>query len=340
MTTPPVLCVVQARTGSTRLPGKVLQEIAGRPMLRFMLDRLESLQVDAHVVATSTLARDDAVADIAAAAGWSIVRGSEDDVLARFVGALDVHPAAHVVRLTADCPLSDPRLVEDVIARHLDCNADYTANVFPRTFPKGLDVEVVRTGVLRAAALEATDAGEREHVTPFVYRRPERFRLANLRHDAGLGDERWTVDTAEDLASVRALVARMGDERFSWEDAYKVVGEQFVAPAGHVHLVPAAPEHQDFVLECRQDADTVRWSKSGRAIRPEEHAGGIPPHSTTPASVSEWRCSTVSRSAPCASTWRAAPGRSVSQWRRSGGAGAWAGRSSLPWSRTARPTHK
>jgi spore coat polysaccharide biosynthesis protein SpsF len=271
-----VLTVVQARTGSTRLPGKVLQEIDGRPMLRFMLDRLAPIDVDHRVVATSELERDNAVAEIARAAGWSVVRGSEGDVLSRFVTALDAHPAAHVVRLTADCPLSDPALVEHVIARHVDRGNDYTANVFPRTYPKGLDVEVVRAEVVRLAAREATDAAEREHVTPFVYRRPDCFRLGSVRNEIALGDERWTVDTVDDLESVRALVMRMGDDRFSWEDAFKVVGPQVVAPCGAVRLIPAMPEHQDFVLACRADAEAVRWSKSGRAITSEEHAGWYP----------------------------------------------------------------
>jgi spore coat polysaccharide biosynthesis protein SpsF len=276
MSSDTVLTIVQARTGSTRLPGKVLQEIDGRPMLRFMLDRLAPLDVDHRVVATSSLERDDAVAEIATAAGWGVVRGSESDVLARFVAALDAHPAAHVVRLTADCPLSDAQLVEHVIARHVDGRADYTANVFPRTYPKGLDVEVVRAEALRLAAREATDVAEREHVTPFVYRRPECFRLANVRNDVALGDERWTVDTAEDLESVRALVTRMGDDRFSWEDALKVVGPQFVSPRGAVQLLPAMPDDQEFVLACRADAEAVRWSRSGRAITPDEHAGWYP----------------------------------------------------------------
>ena len=134
------LCVVQARTGSTRLPGKVLQELGGRPLLRFMLDRLSDLRVDELVVATSALGRDDAVAEIASAAGRSVVRGSESDVLERFADALTAHPADHVVRLTADCPLSDPVLIEAVLARHLDRGADYTSNVFPRTFPAGSTV--------------------------------------------------------------------------------------------------------------------------------------------------------------------------------------------------------
>ena len=133
------LCVIQARTGSTRLPGKVLQDLGGRPLLRFMLDRLADLHVDQLVVATSTLDRDDAVVEVAFDAGCQVVRGSEADVLERFTDALAVFPADHVVRLTADCPLADPVLIEAVLARHLDRGADYTSNVFPRTFPRGLD---------------------------------------------------------------------------------------------------------------------------------------------------------------------------------------------------------
>ena len=154
------LCVVQARTGSTRLPGKVLQDLGGRPLLRFMLDRLADLRVDEVVVATSTLDRDDAVVDVAWDAGRQVVRGSESDVLDRFVDALDAHPGrsrdpAHG-RLPAGRSGADRRRCS---ARHLDRGADYTSNVFPRTFPRGLDCEVMTAAALRAAHAEATDAG-------------------------------------------------------------------------------------------------------------------------------------------------------------------------------------
>ena len=222
------LCVVQARTGSTRLPGKVLEDLGGRPLLRFMLDRLADLRVDELVVATSTLARDDAVADVAHDAGRQVVRGSESDVLDRFATALDAHPADHVIRLTADCPLADPVLVEAVLARHLDRGADYTSNVFPRTFPRGLDCEVMTAAALRTAHAEAADAVEREHVTPFLYRRPERFQLANMRNDVALGRESWTVDTRADLEFVRTIVAATNrgsdDDSFSWREAWRAVG--------------------------------------------------------------------------------------------------------------------
>ncbi|MDZ4826252.1 MAG: GNAT family N-acetyltransferase [Actinomycetota bacterium] len=268
----PVLCVVQARTGSTRLPGKVLQDLGGRPMLRFMLERLRGLDHADVVVATSDLDRDDIIEDVARMAGFGVVRGPEADVLARFVGALDAtHPAEHVIRLTADCPLTDPDLVAAVLARHLESGADYTANVFPRTFPKGLDVEVMTRSALLTAHTEATDPGEREHVTPFLYRRPERFRLANLRNDAWLGREWWTVDTADDLEFIRALVARMGGGRFSWRDAWNVMGPRAVDPVGAIVLEPASREHCDFVLACRNDDDAVRWSTTGRVIPPTEH---------------------------------------------------------------------
>jgi spore coat polysaccharide biosynthesis protein SpsF len=213
------IAVVQARMGSSRLPGKVLADLDGVPMLRFMLDRLSSAPVDLIVVATSTDERDDPVVEIATAAGVAIVRGPEQDVLRRYAIALDAHPAETVVRLTADCPLTDPGLVSTALTRHRETGADYTSNTLVRTFPDGLDVEVVQASALRAADAEAVDVVEREHVTPFVYRRPERFELAAFTCDRFLGDERWTVDDAEDLAFLRWLVAALGRHDFPWPDA-------------------------------------------------------------------------------------------------------------------------
>ncbi len=240
-------------------------------MLRFMLDRLRDLECADVVVATSDLERDDIVEDVARIAGFEVARGSETDVLARFVGALDGHPAEHVVRLTADCPLADPALIAAVVDRHVTSVADYTSNVLPRTFPKGLDVEVVTRAALLTAHAEATDSAEREHVTPFLYRRPERFRLANLRHGDPLGRERWTVDTAADLEFVREVVASMGRDRFAWQDAWAAIGPRVADEPGAPVLFPAAVEHGAFVLACRSDEDAVRWSRSGRAVGVEEH---------------------------------------------------------------------
>jgi spore coat polysaccharide biosynthesis protein SpsF len=206
-----VAVIVQARTGSSRLPGKVLADLAGRPMLRFQLDRLRRLDCDHLVVATSDLPGDDSIAVLAQEAGADVVRGSETDVLGRFGIALDRYDAETVVRLTGDCPLTDPGVVADVIALHQSSGADYTSNVHPRSFPKGLDVEVASKAALSAAVAEAQDPYEREHVTPFFYCHPERFTIANLGSGQEVGDISWTVDTAEDLTRVRRIVDLIED---------------------------------------------------------------------------------------------------------------------------------
>jgi spore coat polysaccharide biosynthesis protein SpsF len=266
-----VLCVVQARTGSSRLPGKVLADVDGRPMLRYMLDRLTGLAVDDLVVATSVLDRDQPVADVAADAGVQVLRGPEADVLARFAAALNAHPADTVVRLTADCPLVDPAVVTAVVELHHDAGADYTCNVLPRTFPKGLDVEVVAAPALRRAVVEATDPPEREHVTPYLYRHPEHFRLANLRSGEDLGDERWTVDTADDLEFVRTVAARFaGRGAFGWRDVLDAVGRTPIDP-DVLRLRPAEAADSAALMAWRNDAETVRMSVSGRAVTQGEH---------------------------------------------------------------------
>ncbi|MCU0268692.1 MAG: GNAT family N-acetyltransferase [Acidimicrobiales bacterium] len=267
-----VVCVVQARMGSTRLPGKVLQDLGGRPMLAFQLERLADLDA-VVVVATSELARDDVVASVAADAGVAVVRGSETDVLDRFRLALDEVPARDVVRLTADCPLTDPEVVAAVVEHHRRAGADYTSNVHPRTFPQGLDVEVMAAEALRSAAQEATAPSEREHVTPFLYRHPERFVLANLRSGEDLGRERWTVDRPEDLDTVREAVAGLGGRaRFTWREVLDVLGRRAVPAPGEVVLRPADNGDADLLLDWRNDPDTVRFSHSQRGVDAAAHA--------------------------------------------------------------------
>lgn len=234
-----VTCVVQARMGSTRLPGKVLAEVGGQPMLALMLDRLAPLAVDALVVATSDAAIDDPVAAVAAASGAHVVRGSVLDVLSRFDAALDAHPADLLVRLTADCPLADPAVVAEAIEAHRRLGSAYTSNTLVRTFPDGLDVEVVQASALRAAVAEAASPEEREHVTPFVYRRPHRFPLGAVRCEELLGRERWTVDTAEDLDFIRSVVAALPDRRAGWRAILEVAGRRSAAAPGTLELRPA-----------------------------------------------------------------------------------------------------
>lgn len=241
-------------------------------MLAFQLHRLRDLAVDHLVVATSDLPTDDEVERVAHEAGVPVVRGSETDVLGRYVLALSQHPADIVVRLTGDCPLSDPTIVEAAVALHHRQDADYTSNVFPRTFPKGLDVEVIRADALRVADAEAVTGPEREHVTPFLYRHPERFRLANLRSGLDLGEERWTVDTTEDLDTVRQIVARVGgDGGFSWTEALAIVGRTSRPTPGALGLRPADMTDEVELLRWRNDPVTRQNSHEHAVVDPHDH---------------------------------------------------------------------
>lgn len=199
------MAILQARMSSSRLPGKVLRPILGQPMLARQVERLRRARsLDPLVVATSARADDDVIADWCEGSGVACYRGDLDDVLGRFLGALGAFGwPEHVVRLTADCPLADPALIDRVVAEHLATGADYTHAQEGRTFPKGLDVEVCRTGVLRQ--IDPLAEGEdREHVTRYIYTHPERFRIHSIRRDPPLR-YRWTVDTLEDFAFVTAV---------------------------------------------------------------------------------------------------------------------------------------
>lgn len=201
--------VVQARTGSSRLPGKVLADLAGRPMLAQQLRRLKHCaQADDIVVATSAADRDDPVVDIARTEGVRWYRGDELDVLARFVGAAREADADVVARITADCPLIDPVITDRVIDRVASnpSGVDYASNVLRRTWPQGLDAEAMAIDVLLRTSRMATSAPAREHVTWFIYEeRPDLFLISSLEDTADNADLRWTVDTPADLELVRAI---------------------------------------------------------------------------------------------------------------------------------------
>lgn len=200
-----IIAVVQARMSSSRLPGKVLAPVLGRPLLAFELERAARARLDALVVATSDEAADDPVAALAEREGLRCFRGSLGDVLDRFYrAAAPMHPE-HVVRLTADCPLIDPAVVDRVVRVHLEGGYDYTSNTLRRTFPHGEDTEVMRFPALERAWREATSAYDREHVTPYLYRNAERFRLGSVEAQEDRSQLRWTVDYAEDLEFVRAV---------------------------------------------------------------------------------------------------------------------------------------
>lgn len=206
-----VVAVVQARMGSTRLPGKVLADIGGRPMIAHVLERASRIEgVDDILAAVPDLTDDDVLADAIAKLGVRAVRGPADDVLARYLVALDAAGAdvGAVVRITADCPLLSPAISTRVVTAL--GGADYASNTLERTYPRGLDTEVVRADALRTAGREARSIADREHVTPFIWTRPTRFALRSVRDDVDRSHLRWTVDLPADLRLVRAIHAELG----------------------------------------------------------------------------------------------------------------------------------
>lgn len=212
-----LLTVIQARMGSTRLPGKVLRELGGRPVLSWVIRAARaSGATDAIVVATSSDASDDPVAELAEGEGAEVVRGSATDVLQRFAMAVDRFEADAVVRLTADCPLLDPVVIR-MTARAFDGEGvDYLSTVTPRSLPRGLDVEVVSAAALREADKHAANE-DRSHVTSYVWRRPEDFRIAGLTFAPSAADLRVTLDTVEDAALLDAVVDRLGEGPYPWQ---------------------------------------------------------------------------------------------------------------------------
>jgi spore coat polysaccharide biosynthesis protein SpsF len=204
------LGVLQARMTSTRLPGKVLAPILDKPMIGRQLERLErATLLDGIVVATSTDPTDDPLVEFLEESGVPVVRGPLDDVLARFAMVIEEYGPDTVVRLTADCPLASPKVIDSVIASFHERGIDYVSNTLKPTYPDGLDVEVIRAPVLAWAAMNFTDPPEREHVTLGIYRRPEHFRVGNVENDEDLSELRWTVDNPADLEFVRQVYARL-----------------------------------------------------------------------------------------------------------------------------------
>lgn len=220
------IAIIQARMSSTRLPGKVLMPLLGEPMLARVVNRVRRAIVDDVVVATTDGESDQVLADLCASRGWPCFRGSLNDVLDRYYRAAQNHRADIIVRVTSDCPLIEPAIIDDVVRKFQESqdSVDYAANVLPpRTFPRGLDVETFSFETLETAWRDDDNPAWREHVTPFIYRHPDRFRLLRVAAEADYSNFRWTVDTPEDWDLTTRIYEAFGHDRFTWKDVLSLM---------------------------------------------------------------------------------------------------------------------
>lgn len=234
---PGVNAVIQARSSSTRLPGKVLRPLAGRSVLGWAVRAAAAAPgVAKVVVATSDDASDDVVVAEARRCGAHVVRGPLDDVVARFGLALSEHPADAVIRLTADCPLLDPALIGRLVAVwQAEPSLDYVSTTLVRTLPRGFDAELVRASVLAEQVATATGA-DREHVTSAIYRQPDRYSCTGVVVSPAADDLRVTLDTEEDWELISALVAELGDGPGSWRSVVSLLRSRPDLVALNAHI--------------------------------------------------------------------------------------------------------
>lgn len=215
-----ITAIIQARMNSTRLPGKVLLDLGGKSVLARVVRRLRRADlIDEIVVATTTLAVDNAIVSECEHLSVAVFRGEENDVLDRYYQAAQWTGADAVVRITSDCPLIDAEVTDNTIREFLFTKPDYASNALQRTYPRGLDTEVVAWQALARAWEEARLLYQRAHVTPYIYENPHRFHILTVTGEPDYSHYRWTLDTAEDLAFIRATYERMdNDDGFSWRD--------------------------------------------------------------------------------------------------------------------------
>ena len=201
-----VLAILQARVSSTRLPGKVLKPILGQPMILRQFERIKrAKKINHFLVATSIDQTDDQLADLCAENGIPCFRGNLEDVLDRFYQAAKPFSPEHVVRLTGDCPLADPQLIDEVISFYRQGDFDYVSNTVEPTYPDGLDVEVFKFDCLKQAWEEARLPSQREHVTPFIHQQPAKFKIGCFKNSVDLSFLRWTVDEPLDFELVTKI---------------------------------------------------------------------------------------------------------------------------------------
>jgi spore coat polysaccharide biosynthesis protein SpsF len=220
-----VVAIVQARMGSTRLPGKVLRQLGSRTALSWVIHRvLRFHHIDGLLIATTLQSADDAIVQEAARCSAEVFRGDESDVLDRYYRAACHARADLIVRITSDCPLIDPEVSDYTIRRFLDEQPDYASNTLERAYPRGLDTEVMTFSALERAWKEASEPYQRAHVTPYLYQHPEKFRLLSVKGEDDFSGYRWTLDTPDDAEFLQEVFARLGGSvEFTWRDVLNLL---------------------------------------------------------------------------------------------------------------------
>ncbi|AMA08230.1 cytidylyltransferase domain-containing protein [Picosynechococcus sp. PCC 73109] len=223
-----VVIIVQARMTSTRLPGKVLKEVSGKSLLEYQIERLKRVEsAENIIIATTVNEADQPITELCERLSIDYFRGSEADVLSRYYQAALVHQADVVVRVTSDCPLIDPLVIDQVIQCYLNhqLEYDYVSNSLKRTYPRGMDTEVFSFKALEEAFQEATAQPDREHVTPFIYRQPERYTLGHVTYSEDYSHYRWTVDTPEDFELIQKVIETLHPKnpKFTLENCFELL---------------------------------------------------------------------------------------------------------------------
>lgn len=220
--------IVQARISSTRLPGKVLKKVLGKPLLEYQIERLRKVaSADKIVIATTINSADQPIVNLCERLSVPCFRGPEEDVLTRYHGAAIQHKADVIVRITSDCPIIDPNVIDRIIGFYMEHKNeyDYISNTIERTFPRGMDTEVFPFKTLGEIFIKANDQSDREHVTPYIYRHPNRYRLACVTNFENQSHHRWTVDTIEDFNLISRFITTLYPENpaFGFYDCLALV---------------------------------------------------------------------------------------------------------------------
>ena len=247
-----MLAIIQARTRATRLPDKVLFDLEGKAVLEHVINRAKASKYIADVFVGTTIKKADLkIVKLCAELDVSVFCGSEDDVLDRYYQTARLVRPKHVVRITADCPVIDPMVVDKVIELHIKENADYTSNTFGETYPDGQDVEVFTFEALKESWENAELASEREHVTPYMRNNPKKFKLSSLNYSDNLSNMRWTLDNKEDYEFLKIVFKNLYHQNplFGMNDILYFLGKNPAVERINMHIM----RNEGYAKSLRED---------------------------------------------------------------------------------------